>query len=87
MREIQTSDKFLKNLKKFCNLHPDLKNKIEKTIEILSLDVDAPELHSHKLRGKLNKFYSARIDYKYRIIFEFDETNLYLFIPTRSWLS
>ena len=35
-----------------------------------------PSLETHKLHGKLDEFWSFSIDYKYRIVFEFIESDL-----------
>jgi mRNA-degrading endonuclease YafQ of YafQ-DinJ toxin-antitoxin module len=46
---------------------------------LLELDPFHPTLKTHKLQGKLKKYYSCSIDYYFRLIFDFlDNENIQL---------
>ena len=79
MRALISSGSFDKKISKFLSDHRELEVKINRTLELLSKDVFYPALKTHKLSGSLKMFYSANIDYQYRIVFVFDEKNVILF--------
>ncbi len=78
MRELVASNYFSKKLGKFLKFHPELEKKTQKTFEILMKDVFLPVLETHKLSGKLKTLYGASINFEYRIVFDFDEKNVFL---------
>lgn len=67
---IQT-DEYFKKLKKFIKKHPDVLDRYAKTIEILEIDPYHPSLRLHKLRGKLQEYYSVSITLQYRVVIDF----------------
>lgn len=78
MRKLAPTTSFVRDLDKFIIQHKDLSKTIEKVFRLLENDVKAAPLHTHKLHGKLLKLYACSINYKYRLIFEFDDEHIYL---------
>lgn len=71
MRQIGWTPKSLRAFKRLVKRHPDLRSAIEQTLNQLSEDPFHPSLQTHKLTGDLAGIWSASIDYKLRILFEF----------------
>ena len=71
MRTIIWSNTFLKAYRKFIRKQPDQSNEIEKALRLLSEDPFAPQLETHKLKGKLSGTWACSAGYDVRIIFEF----------------
>ena len=69
--KIVRTDEYFRKLKKFIKKHPDLLDRYTKTIELLEIDPYHPSLRLHKLKGKLQVYYSVSITMKYRIIIDF----------------
>lgn len=65
------SSKFAREYKK---LSDDIKDIAEKQEIIFRKNPFDPKLKTHKLKGKLSEFLAFSIDYKHRIIFEFDKS-------------
>lgn len=72
--EIFYSSKFLRAYKKLSN---EIKDKVEEKEKIITNDVFDKTLKTHKLHGDFAGFYAFSIDYKIRIIFEFDDEVAY----------
>jgi addiction module RelE/StbE family toxin len=70
------SPKFAREYKK---LLPQIKLQAEKAETVFRKNAFDPKLKTHKLSGRLGEFWSFSIDYKYRIIFEFGETDVVYF--------
>ncbi len=62
------SSKFAREFKK---LPKEVKKEAFKKEAIFRKNPHAPELKTHKLKGKFSDFYSFSINHSYRIIFEF----------------
>lgn len=69
--KIVRTDEYFRKLKKFIKKHPDLLDRYTKTIELLEINPYHPSLRLHKLKGKLQVYYSISITMKYRIIIDF----------------
>lgn len=65
---IYYSDRFAKDYKK---LPKHIKSLAEEKEKIFRRDQSDPRLKTHKLRGKLRKYYSFSVNYQYRIVFHF----------------
>ena len=78
MRALTSSDSFIRELQKFFRSHRDLATTIERVFDLLENDIHTSTLHTHKLHGKLLGSYACKINHQYRIIFSFDEKNIYL---------
>jgi len=63
MRKIGWTPKSLRAFKRLVKRNPDLRPAIERTLN--------QRLQTHKLTGDLAGIWSASIDYKLRILFEF----------------
>lgn len=61
----------MKRLKKFIKRHPDMLERYEKTLIILENDPYHPSLRLHKLRGKLQEYFSVSITMEYRMVIDF----------------
>jgi len=62
----------------FFNLRNRLQEKAKKKIELFKKDPHHPSLKTHKLKGKLEGFYSFWVNEKYRIVFEREGDKAYL---------
>lgn len=78
MRKIFLSPNFEKSLVKFVKLHPELKRVLNKVLLLLKNDVNAISLQVHKLHGRLANSYGCKINYKYRLVFSYDDNLIYL---------
>ena len=52
--ELAYTSKFISSLKKLLKKNPDIKDKVETALTLLSKEPQNPLLHSHKLKGKLS---------------------------------
>lgn len=77
MRIIFPSDPFERKLVSFLKQHRELAVDVKKTFRRLEVDVFDSRLKTHKLQGKLKDSYACSINYRYRIVFEFDEKYIY----------
>lgn len=57
--------------KSFKKLSKDIQKVAIQKDQIFRNNPFSPRLKTHKLRGKLSKFYSYSVKYSYRIVFEF----------------
>lgn len=72
MIEVYPSRDFVKAFKKIpvkIQLQSVQKDKL------FRMDMYSPQLHTHRLKGKLSHYYSYRINRAYRILFELVERN------------
>lgn len=65
------TESYFKKLVKFLKAHPDMRDKYEKTLTLVSANPHHPSLRLHKLQGRLKAFYSISLDLQYRIILDF----------------
>ena len=78
MRKIVTSKTFDKKFVKLTSKNESLFKDIIITLELLSVDINDSKLKTHKLVGNLKEFYASSINYSYRIIFQYDNSSVYL---------
>ena len=72
-------NKFKRSYKKLIKLNPNYKLLIFEKFEVFSNNPFASELKTHKLKGKLNDYWSFSITYDLRVIFRFiNEENVLL---------
>jgi mRNA interferase YafQ len=69
MRKIVFSPKFGRALRRYIKRNPELRNRIEKVIQQMELDVFAPCLGTHPLKGKLDGLQACSCGYDCRIVF------------------
>lgn len=66
-------------VREYRRLPVEIKEKAEKKEKIFRSNPFDPRLKMHKLMGKLDGFLSFSIDYRYRIIFKFQEDKIIRF--------
>ena len=71
MRNLVWSKTFLKAFRRVVRKRPDQREEIEKTLHFLLANPFAPQLETHKLKGKLSGTWACSAGYDVRIIFEF----------------
>ena len=71
MRKLIWSKTFIRAFKRVIKKHPNLREDIEDTLRLLIEDHFAPQLETHKLKGKLSGSWACSAGYDLRIIFDF----------------
>ena len=71
MRTLVWSPGFKRSFKRSIRHRPDLQDKIENALKLLSDDAYHPIFHTHKLKGDLAGSWACTVDFEYRIVFEF----------------
>lgn len=71
MRTLIWSSTFIRAFKRVVKKQPDLRGDIENTLRLLVEDPFAPQLETHKLKGKLAGSWACNVGYDMRIIFDF----------------
>ena len=71
MRTLVWSAAFVRAFKRAVRRQPELRGRVERTLQQLAEDPFHPTLHSHKLKGKLAGAWACTVDYDHRILFEF----------------
>ena len=73
MRELITTPKFDRSLRKFTKRNLELQKKVRKTLEQMEEDVFAAKLDTHKLGGSLEGINSCSCGYDCRILFSIEQ--------------
>ena len=76
IRIIYPTSKFKKSFRKLFSEIQKLAIKGEQFFRKNTFD---PKLKTHKLKGKLKKFWSYSVNYEYRIVFEFLKKDVVLY--------
>ena len=71
MRKLIWSNTFVRSMKRIIRKRPELRQDIENTLKLLVQDAYAPQLRTHKLKGKLSGCWACRVKYDLRVVFEF----------------
>ncbi|MDP3029839.1 MAG: type II toxin-antitoxin system mRNA interferase toxin, RelE/StbE family [Deltaproteobacteria bacterium] len=71
MRSLIWSKTFIKAFRRTIRKHPNLGKDIEETLRLLAEDPFAPQLETHKLKGKLSGSWACSVGYDLRIVFDF----------------
>ena len=71
MRTLIWGKTFLRAFKRVSKKHPGLIKDMEKTLRLLVEDPFAPQLETHKLKGKLSGSWACKVEYDLRIVFDF----------------
>ncbi|MBU1183178.1 MAG: type II toxin-antitoxin system mRNA interferase toxin, RelE/StbE family [Proteobacteria bacterium] len=71
MRSLTWSKTFIKAFRRTIRKHPNLGKDIEETLRLLAEDPFAPQLETHKLKGKLSGSWACSVGYDLRIVFDF----------------
>jgi addiction module RelE/StbE family toxin len=62
---------FVRAFKRAVKKHPTLRKDIEDTLRLLTKKPFAPELETHKLRGRLSGSWACSVGYNLRLVFDF----------------
>ena len=71
MRTLVWSAAFIRAFKRAVGRQPELRARVERTLQQLAEDPFHPTLHSHKLKGELADAWASTVDYDNRNLFEF----------------
>ena len=71
MHALVYTPKFIRQWKK---LPPALQDEVEECLQLLKANPKQATLRTHKLTGHLRRFYSCSVNYRYRVIFEWDDS-------------
>lgn len=71
MRTLIWGNTFTRSLKRWVRKRPDLHNDIAAVLRLLVVNPFAPQLETHKLKGKLSGSWACSAGYDLRIVFDF----------------
>ena len=71
MRTIIWSNTFIRAFKRVLRRYPEVRQDIENTLRLLTLDPFTPQIETYKLKGKLSGVWACSAGYNLRIIFDF----------------
>ena len=71
MRTVIWSNAFARSFKRWMRKRPDLHNDIAEALRLLVVNPFAPQLETHKLKGKLSGSWACSAGYDLRIVFDF----------------
>ena len=71
MRTLVWSNAFTRSFKRCMRKRPDLDNDIAESLRLLVENPFAPQLETHKLKGKLSGSWACSAGYDLRIVFDF----------------
>jgi addiction module RelE/StbE family toxin len=71
MRQLIWGKTFVRAFKRVGKKHPGLIRDIETVLRFLVEDPFAPQLETHKLKGKLSGSWACKVAYDLRIVFDF----------------
>lgn len=75
MKNLIWTPKFIKSTNKFIGKNPELVPLFKERIKQIEENPFEPALKTHKLKGNLSSFYSASLNFNFRILFQFDPDN------------
>jgi len=71
MRTLIWSNAFTRSFKGWLRKRPDMKIDIADALRLLPVNPFAPQLETHKLKGKLSGSWACSAGYDLRIVFDF----------------
>jgi len=71
MRTLIWGESFIKAFNRTSKKNPGLIKDMEKTLRLLVENPFAPQLETHKLKGKLSGSWACKVGYDLRIAFDF----------------
>ena len=74
-RQVVQTPAFRRDLKSRLKSHPGTSAAILAVLEQLAIDPALPQLHTHKLKGKLAGYLACSVGYDLRIVFDFASHN------------
>lgn len=78
INKVISSPGFKRAFKKFCTKDSKFKESFKKFFESFTLSPKEPKFKLHKLKGKLSSYYSVKIEYDLRLIFEYEDETMTL---------
>jgi mRNA interferase YafQ len=72
VRNLITTPKFNRSLRKFTKRNSELRERVQKTLEQMTEDVFAANLDTHKLGGSLEGINACSCGYDCRVLFSID---------------
>ena len=73
MKTLVWNAAFSRAFKRLVRQNPQLRSRIEQTLQQLAADPFYPGLRTHKLKGDLSDRWACSVDYSNRILFKFVE--------------
>ncbi len=67
-------------IRQYKKLPQSLQDEVKDKIELFKSDSKHPFLKTHKLKEKLNAYFSFSVNYKYRIVFEYESSKRACFL-------
>lgn len=71
MRKLVWGNAFTRSYKRWIRKRLDLNNDIAEALKLLVVNPFAPQLETHKLKGKLSGSWACSAGYDLRIVFDF----------------
>ncbi|MEH2116436.1 type II toxin-antitoxin system RelE/ParE family toxin [Nostoc sp.] len=71
MKTVVLASSFKRAFKRLIGRQPQLQERIEERLGLLTADPLDPLLQTHKLKGKLSGAWACSVDYDCRIVFNF----------------
>lgn len=71
MRKLIWSKTFIRAFKRLMKKQPNLRQDVEDTLRLLVQDPFAPQLETHKLKGRLAGSWACSAGYDLRVVFDF----------------
>lgn len=71
MRTLSWSNAFARSFKRWIRKQPGLENDVAEALRLLAANPFAPQLETHKLKGKLSGSWACSARYDMRIVFDF----------------
>ena len=71
MRKLIWGKTFIRAFNRTIKKYPMLSKDIEETLKVLVEETFAPQLETHKLKGKLSGSWACSVGYDLRIVFNF----------------
>lgn len=71
MSTLVWSATFVRAFRHHIHHQPELRARVQETLQHLAADPFEATLHSHKLKGELGGVWACTVDYDHRILFEF----------------
>lgn len=78
MYELFVSDIFKKRARKFLKKHPEFRQPIKDTLDLLARNPFAGKLKTHKLSGENKGQWAVSLSCEYRILFMFEGHTIHL---------
>ena len=75
MWRLSRTDTFARTARRLLKRNPQLVEPLGAALELLEADPHHPRLRLHRLRGRLDGLWAARVTYRVRLVLTLDETD------------